>query len=141
MKCMLCLSVCLSASLNVCVILICVCKCQCLTMCVCVSENGNRFQENLDFVTYHSILYSGCFKVGQKPFEDVLFRTFSVQIQWILFHIVDTLKSILSILLQVSISSTFIRTIFLYECCFGSFFQLRFGFGKKIRTKNSRVKH
>jgi len=42
--------------------------------------------------------------------------------------------------LMVSISSTFLRTNFLYECHFGSFFWLRFGFGKKNCTKNPLVK-
>jgi hypothetical protein len=36
---------------------------------------------------------------------------------------------------QVSISSTFLRTNFSYEQHFGSFFYLRFGFGKKFVQK------
>ena len=37
--------------------------------------------------------------------------------------------------IKVSISSTFICTNFSYECRFGSFFQLRFGFGEKFVRK------
>ncbi len=40
---------------------------------------------------------------------------------------------------QVSISSTSYARIIRTKVLFGSFFQLRFGFGAKIRTKNARV--